>query len=106
MSKAKRTALVTGASGLAGGYLLAHLLEQDVIEDLACFRESAADLSKVTAPLVLHTAGRFGLSFADVTLAANTGDRFAFRSGVHFSHHASGRELTGYLDVCCPTATN
>jgi hypothetical protein len=24
MSKAKRTALVTGASGLAGGYMLAH----------------------------------------------------------------------------------
>jgi NAD dependent epimerase/dehydratase family len=28
MSKAKRTALVTGASGLAGGYMLAHLLER------------------------------------------------------------------------------
>ena len=28
MSKAKRTALITGASGLAGGYMLAHLLEQ------------------------------------------------------------------------------
>src|SRR5258707_3449989 len=28
MSKAKRTALVTGASGLAGGYMLTHLLEQ------------------------------------------------------------------------------
>jgi hypothetical protein len=28
MSKAKRTALVTGASGLAGGYMLARLLEQ------------------------------------------------------------------------------
>src|SRR5260370_32786332 len=28
MSKAKRTALVTGASGLAGGYMLAHLLQQ------------------------------------------------------------------------------
>jgi nucleoside-diphosphate-sugar epimerase len=28
MSKVKRTALVTGASGLAGGYMLAHLLEQ------------------------------------------------------------------------------
>jgi uncharacterized protein YbjT (DUF2867 family) len=28
MSKAKRTALVTGASGLAGGYVLTHLLEQ------------------------------------------------------------------------------
>ena len=28
MSKSKRTALVTGASGLAGGYMLAHLLEQ------------------------------------------------------------------------------
>src|ERR1700738_2775548 len=28
MTKAKRTALVTGASGLAGGYMLAHLLEQ------------------------------------------------------------------------------
>src|ERR1700691_1578079 len=28
MSKAKRTALVTGASGLAGSYMLAHLLEQ------------------------------------------------------------------------------
>src|SRR5216684_2047377 len=28
MPKAKRTALVTGASGLAGGYMLAHLLEQ------------------------------------------------------------------------------
>src|ERR1700738_767105 len=28
MSKAKRTALVTGASGLAGGYMVAHLLEQ------------------------------------------------------------------------------
>ena len=28
MSKAKPTALVTGASGLAGGYMLAHLLEQ------------------------------------------------------------------------------
>jgi nucleoside-diphosphate-sugar epimerase len=25
---AKRTALVTGASGLAGGYMLAHLLQQ------------------------------------------------------------------------------
>src|ERR1700704_5895295 len=28
MTKAKRTALVTGASGLAGGYMLAYLLEQ------------------------------------------------------------------------------
>src|SRR5258708_21289646 len=28
MTKAKRTGLVTGASGLAGGYMLAHLLEQ------------------------------------------------------------------------------
>ena len=28
MPTAKRTALVTGASGLAGGYMLAHLLEQ------------------------------------------------------------------------------
>jgi GDP-D-mannose dehydratase len=28
MPMAKRTALVTGASGLAGGYMLAHLLEQ------------------------------------------------------------------------------
>jgi nucleoside-diphosphate-sugar epimerase len=28
MTMAKRTALVTGASGLAGGYMLAHLLEQ------------------------------------------------------------------------------
>src|SRR5258708_38348338 len=28
MRMAKRTALVTGASGLAGGYMLAHLLEQ------------------------------------------------------------------------------
>jgi nucleoside-diphosphate-sugar epimerase len=28
MPAAKRTALVTGASGLAGGYMLAHLLEQ------------------------------------------------------------------------------
>src|SRR6202165_1249599 len=28
MSNAKRTALVTGASGLAGGYMLTHLLEQ------------------------------------------------------------------------------
>src|SRR6204780_5588619 len=28
MSKAKPTALFTGASGLAGGYMLAHLLEQ------------------------------------------------------------------------------
>jgi nucleoside-diphosphate-sugar epimerase len=28
MPTAKRTALVTGASGLAGGYMVAHLLEQ------------------------------------------------------------------------------
>ena len=28
MSKVKPTAVVTGASGLAGGYMLAHLLEQ------------------------------------------------------------------------------
>src|ERR1700737_5107 len=28
MPTAKRTAFVTGASGLAGGYMLAHLLEQ------------------------------------------------------------------------------
>src|ERR1700682_1753512 len=28
MPTAKRTALVTGASGLAGGYMLAHLIEQ------------------------------------------------------------------------------
>jgi NAD(P)-dependent dehydrogenase (short-subunit alcohol dehydrogenase family) len=28
MATSKRTALVTGASGLAGGYMLAHLLEQ------------------------------------------------------------------------------
>src|ERR1700688_4964208 len=28
MPTAKRTALVTGASGVAGGYMLAHLLEQ------------------------------------------------------------------------------
>lgn len=28
MTMAKRTALVTGASGLAGGYMLAHLLKQ------------------------------------------------------------------------------
>src|SRR3981189_2897226 len=28
MSETKRTALVTGASGLAGGYMLAHLLER------------------------------------------------------------------------------
>src|SRR5260370_28541016 len=28
MPTAKRTALVTGASGLAGGYMLAHLLER------------------------------------------------------------------------------
>src|ERR1700720_706926 len=28
MPMAKRTALVTGASGLAGGYMLAHLLKQ------------------------------------------------------------------------------
>ena len=28
MPTTKRTALVTGASGLAGGYMLAHLLEQ------------------------------------------------------------------------------
>jgi uncharacterized protein YbjT (DUF2867 family) len=28
MATSKHTALVTGASGLAGGYMLAHLLEQ------------------------------------------------------------------------------
>jgi beta-glucosidase len=40
---------------------------------LACFRGQGVDLSKVTAPLVLHTAGRFGLSFADAELVANSG---------------------------------
>jgi beta-glucosidase len=41
---------------------------------LACFRESAADMTKVTAPLVLRTSGHFELSIADAALAANTGD--------------------------------
>ncbi len=41
---------------------------------LACFREQAADLSKVTAPFALRTTGRFGLSFTDVALVSNTGD--------------------------------
>ena len=41
---------------------------------LACFRESAADLSKVTAPWAFRTTGRLGLSFADVALVANNGD--------------------------------
>src|ERR1700685_1719629 len=55
MSKAKkRTALVTGASGLAGGYMLAHLLEQggwDIVAvsrrkpQIACdYRHLAVDL--------------------------------------------------------------
>jgi len=41
---------------------------------LACFRGPAADLTKVTSPFRLRTAGRFGLSIADVALAANVGD--------------------------------
>jgi nucleoside-diphosphate-sugar epimerase len=38
MSKAKRTALVTGASGLAGSYMLAHLLEQGSWDVIAVSR--------------------------------------------------------------------
>ena len=41
---------------------------------LACFRESAADMTKVTAPFALKTSGRLGVSIADVALAANEGD--------------------------------
>jgi beta-glucosidase len=41
---------------------------------LSCFRESAADMTHVTGPFALRTSGRFGLSFADVALATNTGD--------------------------------
>ena len=41
---------------------------------LSCFREAAADMTKVTAPLGLRTGGRLGLSIGDVALAANTGD--------------------------------
>ena len=40
MPKAKRTALVTGASGLAGGYMLAHLLEQGTWDIVAVSRRN------------------------------------------------------------------
>ena len=36
MPTTKRTALVAGASGLAGGYMLAHLLEQGAGISLRC----------------------------------------------------------------------
>jgi beta-glucosidase len=41
---------------------------------LACFRDVGADMTRVTSPLGFRTAGRLGLSIADVALVANTGD--------------------------------
>ncbi len=41
---------------------------------LGCFRESAADMTKITAPLVVRTAGRFELSLAEASRVVNTGD--------------------------------
>lgn len=41
---------------------------------LACFRESTADMSKVTTPFSIRTSGRLSLSIAEVALVANTGD--------------------------------
>jgi beta-glucosidase len=35
---------------------------------LACFRDAGADLSRITAPMVLGTGGSLGLSFSDVRL--------------------------------------
>ncbi len=37
---------------------------------LSCLRDAGADLSRISAPLVLGTAGRLGLSFSDVRLVA------------------------------------
>lgn len=37
---------------------------------LACFRDAGADLSRITAPLVIGTGGRLGLSLSEVRLVA------------------------------------
>ena len=55
MSKPKRTALVTGASGLAGGYMLAHLLEQGGWDIVAASRRKpriAGDYRHITVDLL------------------------------------------------------
>ena len=41
---------------------------------LACFRELGADMTRITTPFALRTAGALKLSLADVALVANTGD--------------------------------
>jgi beta-glucosidase len=41
---------------------------------LSCFREAAADMTRITTPFALRTSGRMKLSIADVALASNTGD--------------------------------
>jgi hypothetical protein len=40
---------------------------------LACFRAAGADLKDIEAPFALATAGRFGMTIADVRLS-NSGD--------------------------------
>ena len=47
---------------------------RDVKVKLACFRDAGADMTRVTSPLGFRTSGRLGLSIADVSLVANTGD--------------------------------
>ncbi len=41
---------------------------------LACFRETGADMARITTPFALRTGGALKLSITDVSLVANTGD--------------------------------
>ncbi len=41
---------------------------------LACFRQAGADMSRISTPIVLTTAGRLSLGIADVRLATNQGE--------------------------------
>ena len=41
---------------------------------LSCFRSAGADMSRITAPFVLRTAGTLTVSFTEIRLVANDGD--------------------------------
>jgi len=41
---------------------------------LSCFKAGAADMTRITSPFRLATAGRLGLSFSEIRLASNEGD--------------------------------
>ncbi len=41
---------------------------------LSCFMAKGADMTQVSAPFVLSTAGRFSLAFTEIRLASNEGD--------------------------------